>query len=100
VTLTNFNATNLLAAAFNAGDTAAQRMRNGVINNIIPMVDCIALNDGSPIDSVYMNRLANTTSSTSYNNQTPAGLYVYATSSADIMPAFQQIASQILHLSQ
>lgn len=100
VTLTNFIAGNLTAAAFNAGDSAAQRMRKGVINSIIPMVDCIALNDGSPIDSVYMNRLANTTSASTYNSNTPTGLYVYATSTADIQPAFQQIASQILHLSQ
>jgi Flp pilus assembly protein TadG len=100
VTLTSFTATNLLAAAFNAGDSAGQRWRMGVINTIVPLVDCIALNDGSPIDSVYMSRLANTTSSTIYNNQVPTGLYVYATSTSDLAPAFQAIASQILHLSQ
>lgn len=100
VTLTNFNYTNLGSAAFNAGDTAAQRMRHGVLNNIVPMIDCIALNDGAPIDSVYMNRLANTTSSTIYSSNYPTGLYVYAASTTDLQPAFQQIASQILHLSQ
>ncbi|MGO9242192.1 MAG: VWA domain-containing protein [Bryobacteraceae bacterium] len=100
VTLTTFNATNLLAAAFNAGDTAAQRWRQGVLNNIVPMVDCIALNDGSPIDSTYMSRLANTTGSPIYNNQAPAGNYYYITSTSQLQPAFQAIASQILHLSQ
>ena len=101
VTLTNFTPANLTAAAFNAGDTAAQRMRAGVINNIIPLVDCIALSTTSVIDSVYMNRLANTTSSTMpYDKNKPTGLYVYASTTADLQPAFQQIASQILHLSQ
>ncbi len=100
VNLKNFNATNLLAAAFNAGDSASQRWRQGVINNIVPLVDSIALNDGSPIDSVYMSRLANTTGSTSYNNQAPAGNYYYITSTSQLQPAFMAIASQILHLSQ
>ncbi|MGD0581097.1 MAG: VWA domain-containing protein [Bryobacteraceae bacterium] len=101
VTLNNFTYQNLLAAAFNAGDSAAQRMRKGTINGIIPLVDCIALNTGSTIDSVYMNRLANTTSSTvPYDNTKPTGIYVYAQSTSDLMPAFQQIASQLLHLSQ
>lgn len=100
VTLTTFTYQNLLAAAFNAGDTAAQRMRMGTINNIIPMVDCIALNTGYAIDDVYMKRLANSADSGIYNNTKPTGRYIYANTTADLMPAFQQIASQILHLSQ
>jgi Flp pilus assembly protein TadG len=100
ITLTNFNATNLTAAAFNAGDGAVQRMRNGPINGVIPLIDTIALNDGSPIDSVYMNRLANTTSSSNYNSNVPTGLYVYTTNTSQLQPAFNAIASQILHLSQ
>ena len=108
VTLTNFTYSNLIAAAFNAGDYAAQRMRAGVLGSpsaIIPLVDTIALYTGQAPDSVYMKRLANTADST--NTDTPAvqktapiGLYTYAATTADLQPAFVQIASQILHLAQ
>jgi hypothetical protein len=94
---------NLMNAAFNAADHAAQRMRSGELgDSITPLVDCIALNTGSAIDSVYMKRLANVNdpSNTIYDKAKPTGLYVYATSPADLQPAFVQIASQILHLAQ
>ena len=103
VTLTSFNGTNLTAAAFNAGDYAAQRMRSGALGSptaIVPLIDTIGLNDGYAIDSGYMNRLANTVNSTIYDSTKPTGIYVYATSTADLQSAFVQIASQILHLSQ
>jgi hypothetical protein len=77
-------------------------MRAGALGTptpIVPLVDTIALNDGSAIDSVYMKRLANTLDSTSYNSAAPTGLYVYATTTSDLQSAFVQIASQILHLS-
>jgi Flp pilus assembly protein TadG len=92
--------TNLTGASFNAGDQAAQRMRAGALNSIVPLIDTIGLNDGYAIDSVYMNRLANTVNSTIYNSSYPTGIYVYATSTSDLQSAFVQIASQILHLSQ
>jgi hypothetical protein len=103
VTLTSFDGTNLTAAAFNAGDYAAQRMRAGALGTptaIVPLIDTIGLNDGYAIDSVYMNRLANTVNSPIYNSAYPTGIYQYATSTADLQSAFVQIASQILHLSQ
>jgi len=63
------------------------------------LIDTIALNTGAAIDSVYMKRLANTADSTSYDGTKPTGLYVYASTTADLQGAFVQIASQILHLS-
>jgi Flp pilus assembly protein TadG len=105
VTLTSFNTTYLIAAAFNAGDYAAQRMRAGVLGSptaIVPLVDTIALNTGQTPDSVYMKRLANVNDSTNkiYDKSAPTGLYTYAATTADLQPAFVQIASQILHLAQ
>lgn len=108
VTLTNFTYSNLVAAAFNAGDYAAQRMRAGVLGSptaIVPLVDTIALNTGEAPDSVYMKRLANTVDSTNTDapavqKTAPIGLYTYAATTADLQPAFVQIASQILHLAQ
>lgn len=103
VTLTSFNATNLTNAAFNAGDYAAQRMRSGALGTptaIVPLIDTIGLNDGYAIDSVYMNRLANTVNSPIYNSTYPTGIYKLALTTSDLQSAFVQIASQILHLSQ
>jgi Flp pilus assembly protein TadG len=103
VTLTSFNATNLTAAAFNAGDYAAQRMRAGALGTptpIVPLIDCISLVTTGPIDDVYMKRLANTLDSTMpYDVTKPTGIYVHANTTADLQGAFVQIASQILHLS-
>jgi Flp pilus assembly protein TadG len=100
VALTNFDGTNLTAAAFNAGDYAAQRMRAGALNGIVPLVDTIALNTGSTPDTMYMQRLANSVNSSIYDSTKPTGIYVYASTTSDLQSAFVQIASQILHLSQ
>ena len=103
VTLTSFNGTNLTDAAFNAGDYAAQRMRAGVLGTptaIVPLIDTIALNTGQTPDTMYMQRLANSVNSNIYDSTKPTGIYVYASSTADLQSAFVQIASQILHLSQ
>ncbi|MDR3719053.1 MAG: VWA domain-containing protein [Bryobacteraceae bacterium] len=103
VTLTSFNGTNLTAAAYNAGDYAAQRMRLGILGSptpIVPLLDTISLSTtGGAIDAVYMKRLANTLDSQIYDHTKPVGLYVSATTNADLQGAFVQIASQILHLS-
>jgi Flp pilus assembly protein TadG len=102
VNLNSFNATNLTAAAFNAGDYAAQRMRAGALNSIVPLIDTIALTTiGVPPETAYMKRLANTVDSGSgfYNSTKPTGIFVYASGPSDLQNAFAQIASQILHLS-
>jgi hypothetical protein len=100
VTLTNKTYPNLIAAAFNAGDYAARRMRAGEINSIVPLIDTIALKTvGTLPEDTYMKRLANTTDSGIYDKTKPTGLYVYASTKSDLQGAFMQIASQILHLS-
>jgi hypothetical protein len=102
VTLSSFTYQNLTAAAFNAGDNAAQRMRAGALGTptpIVPLVDAISLVTTGPIDDVYMKRLANTLDSTGYDGTKPTGLYKAAQTNADLQSAFVQIASQILHLS-
>lgn len=101
VTLTSINGTNLTAAAYNAADYSAQRMRAGALNGIVPLIDTIALSTtGTVPESAYMKRLANTLDSGSYDSTKPTGLYVYVSSTADLQSAFVQIAAQILHLSQ
>ncbi len=104
VTLTSVTGANITNAAFNAADQAAQRMRAGALGSptpIVPVVDTIALNTGQTPDDVYMKRLANAndTANTIYDSTKPTGMYVYASTTADLQSAFIQIASQILHLS-
>lgn len=104
--LSPFSGSQLVNAAFNAGDRAAQRMRNGVLGSptaIVPLIDTISLaTTGGPMDPVYMKRLANVNdpSNTIYDSAKPTGLYVNAATTADLQGAFALIASQILHLSQ
>jgi Flp pilus assembly protein TadG len=100
VTLTSIDGTNMTAAAYNAGDNAAARMRAGTLNGIVPLIDTIALSTtGATPETTYMKRLANTTDSGTYDSSKPAGLYKYVSTVADLQSAFVQIASQILHLS-
>jgi Flp pilus assembly protein TadG len=92
----------MTAAAFNAADYAAQRMRAGAINNIVPLIYTISLLDdpAQPPDPIFMKRVSNTLDSPIYDATKPTGLYI-DTQSADQLPAaFQRIASQILQLSQ
>lgn len=50
--------------------------------------------------SSILNRLANTTSSDTYNAAQPSGLYVWAATDSELNNAFSTIASEILRLSR
>jgi len=95
-------ATQVAAASFNAADQAAQRMRNGEINGIIPLVYAISLLDtpSEPPDPVFMKRVANTTDSNIYDSTKPTGRYINTTANNQLQNAFLQIASEILRLNQ
>jgi Flp pilus assembly protein TadG len=92
----------LINASFNAADQAAQRMRAGTLNNIVPVIYSISLLDSvaAPADPIFMKRVANTTDSPIYNSNKPTGLYIDTQHSSELQNAFLQIAAQILHLSQ
>ncbi len=103
VVLTGLNrATQVAAASFNAADYAAQRMRTGAINNIVPLVYSISLldNPAEPPDPVFMKRVSNTADSPIYDATKPTGLYIDTQSANELPAAFQQIASEILRLTQ
>ena len=94
------------AASFNAADQAAQRMRAGALNSIVPLVDAIGFvdnpnnpNEEAP-DPIFMKRVANTVDSPIYNSSAPTGLFILANDQDELQAAFLQIASQILRLSQ
>jgi Flp pilus assembly protein TadG len=92
------------AASFNAADQAAQRMRAGTLNTVVPLIDAIGFVDspGAPEkpDAVFMKRVANTIDSPIYNSTAPTGVYILASDQDELQAAFLQIASQILRLSQ
>jgi Flp pilus assembly protein TadG len=86
----------VLNVAFNTADEAAKSIRNDPTYNSI--IFCIGL--GASVDSEFMKRVANTADSTSYDNTKASGDYIYAPTSAQLTAAFQQVASEILHLSK
>lgn len=90
----------VMAAAFNAADNQATTIRNDATYK--PIIFTIGL-DGAPdmpIDSVFLERVANDPRSPIYNPSEAAGYYAYAESPASLNQAFHQIASIVLRLSQ
>ena len=103
VTLSGINrATQVAAASFNAADQAAQRMRAGSINNIVPLVYTISLlnNPAEPLDPEFMKRVSNTRDSLMYDSTKPVGLYIDTQHKDELQSAFLRIASEILRLSK
>ena len=85
----------------NAADDAAARIRADT--TYTPVIYCIGLGGTvttGQVDPVFLNRVANTLQSTSYNASEPIGYYVYAPTAAQLSSAFETVVSQILRLSQ
>ena len=92
--------TAVVTASVNAADNQATTIRNDT--NLIPVIYSIGLGGTSaePIDATFMERVANDPRSPIYNSALPAGEYVYSPTATDLVGAFQQVASQILRISQ
>ena len=85
----------------NAADSAASRIRADT--TYAPVIYCIGLGGTvttGQVDPVFLNRVANTLQSTSYNASQATGYYVYAPTAAELSSAFETVVSQILRLSQ
>ena len=91
----------IAAAAKNAADNAASRIRLDS-TGLNPVIYVIGLGGTSsaPPDEIFMKRVANDASSTSYIKTQSTGLYVFSPSTAQLNSAFQRIASEILRLSR
>ncbi len=90
----------VMAAAFNAADNQATTIRNDPTYTI--MIYTIGL-DGAPdvpIDSTFLERVANDPRSPIYDSTKPAGFYAYAANPSALNQAFYQVASQVLRLSR
>ena len=95
------------AAAFNAADDAALRIRTGVPAGGglpgIPNVTVFTLGlgtSGIPGADALLLRVANAPASSSYDSLQATGLYTIAPTKDDLTDAFNKIASEIVRLAQ
>jgi len=95
-------------AIWNSVDSAANNLRNdsnfanraGDTQSMPVTIHVIAYTGNTGVDSGLLNRVANTTSSTSFSVGQPQGLYVPASDSTALANAFNQVASSLLHLTK
>jgi len=92
--------TAIVTASTNAADNAATTIRNDA--NLTPVIYAIGLGGttAEPIDTTFMCRVANDPCSPIYNSGLPTGLYLYSPTATQLNDAFEQVASEILRISQ
>ena len=92
--------TAIVTASVNAADNQATTIRNDA--NLVPVIYAIGLGGTSaePIDATFMERVSNDPRSPIYNSAKPAGEYFYSPTATDLGGVFQQVASEILRISQ
>jgi len=87
-------------AAINAADNVAQKIRSDTTYNIVTYTIGLAGNEPIPMDTDFLERIANDPRASNYNSSQPQGMFVLATDNASLLDAFNAIASQILRLSK
>lgn len=98
--------TSVMNASVNAADSMGYRIRTGAaLSGVGPGISgvyvyTIGLGNAGGVSDDFLERVANDPRASNYNSNYPSGLYIYAPTSADLTDAFNQIASQILHLSK
>ena len=88
--------TSIGKASFNAADNAAQRIRDD--DMIDPIIYTIGLGDptgAEPPDEQLMKRIANDRTSSIFDPDEPAGMYVFAPDNTQLAQAFSNIASEV-----
>jgi Flp pilus assembly protein TadG len=95
------NGTNIVNASVNAADSQALKIRQ---STTIPNIRIFSIGLGNdpnnPVQSDFLERVANDPRASNFDSNYPAGSYVYAPQSTDISDAFAQVASAILHLAR
>jgi Mg-chelatase subunit ChlD len=92
--------TSIVAASTNAADNAARRIRSDTIYNIVIYSLGLGGTDSEPLDYDFLRRVANDPQGSSYDSTRPAGHFYYAADITQLSAAYEEIASQILRLSQ
>jgi hypothetical protein len=87
-------------AAMNAADAVAQAMHSDT--TYAPVVYSIGLsgNENIPMDTDFMERIANDLNASNYNSNQPIGKFELATDNPTLADAFNAIAGQILRISK
>jgi Flp pilus assembly protein TadG len=93
----------VMDASFNAADARALAIISDTTYK--PIIYSIGLGGASdvanlPVFQAFLQRVANTPSSSRYNASLPSGLFVYSPDDTELEAAFHQVASQILRLSK
>jgi Flp pilus assembly protein TadG len=98
---------NAPAMALNAADSAATNIRNGMVDpvsgNSVPNVLILSIGLGNaliPVSPTFLQRVSNDPASPIYDSTKSAGKYYSAPTVADLQPAFQAVASEILRLAR
>jgi len=87
-------------AAMNAADSISQQIRSDTTYNIVTYSIGLAGNENIPMDTDFLERIANDPRASNYNSSQQQGLFALATDNASLSDAFNAIASQILRLSK
>ena len=87
-------------ASENAADSAAMTIRSDTTYGTLIYSIGLGGNEAMPIDTDFMERVANDPRASNFDSTKPEGLFIYASNQGQLSSAFSQIASQILRLSQ
>lgn len=87
-------------AAMNAADSIARKIHSDATYGIVVYSIGLSGNESIPMDTDFMERIANDPRASNYNPGEPIGMFALATDNATLADAFNSIASQILRLSK
>jgi hypothetical protein len=92
----------ITAAGINALDYAAQRARADSVARDLDVVTYVIGLGNAPhgVDNMLLQRVANDRAADNFNSAHPAGVYLFAPTTAQLNQAFAQIASDVLRLSR
>ena len=97
---------NMMNIAINATYAAAKTIQQGGVstsNNSLSSVYIFSIglgNAGFPPNTALLKDVSNDPSASNYNSSYAQGLYIAAPTTADLNPAFQRVASEVLRLSR
>ena len=101
------NSSNAQAMTLNTADSAATNIRNGVndpvTNKSLANITIFSIGLGNaaiPASPTFLTRVSNDPTSPIYDSSKPAGKYIYAATTADLQPAFSEVASEILRIAK
>jgi len=87
-------------AAMNAADSMAFKIRSDTTYNTIIYSIGLSGNEPMAIDQDFMERVANDPRASNYDASRPSGQFILANNTSELSQAFQQVALQVLRLSQ